>query len=859
MLNSMVAADTRVEAHGGGTIAVLHHELRLLLYSPVTYVFQVAFLLALTACVFLIADFYATDEASPRLLRVFLPWVALLLVPALAMRAWFDEPGDRSLELMLTLPVRLPAMVTGKFLAGYCVLLITLAFTLPFVATLYFLGEPDTGVIAASYLAAAMLLGAYYAIALFAASLARDEVSSFIAGVILLFLLMLSGWDVFTRLLGEQVPATVLDIMTAASPKTWLESLGSGNISAASIAYFALITLAALAMTTIVIRARRQPTTSANRLARLIATALFVFTILVAGIVAVSRLPFALDWTAEREFTLSAGTKAVLAQLPDDVDVSFYWSTTQANVPAAIRSHSRRVRDLLDTMRTQSGSKIEVNDVDPLPDTDEELAALRDGLQRVPMSSGDSFYLGATFRRGERFGAIPYFDVRNERQAEYDIAVALNGLARTTTPKIGILSPLLPATSASQEREGLSFVSELKQAYDVAVIPFFGDSLPEGLDVLVLIDATVLKEQMLYAIDQFVMDGGNLIVLLDPYLRLHEASNLTSPSPSEEINDISDLLLHYGVRYAGGKVVGDANLGTPVADERGGTLSYPYWLRVTETSPGHAVSASLNELLFIEPGELILKDGANTLALVTTSAQSGALPRDDIAGESPPELAVNFTREDKRRIIAAALRGPFTSAFSKPPQAAAQHRARTLREGVVFVVADVDWVFDPFALQTVQAGGQVIAQPLNDNHALLLNMIEYAGGDPALIAIRSRGRLQREFVRIAERFRNVEAQYHEEQLALSQQVDKIEARIATLTENIEANSFEQLPDELQQTIRDARLEVLPLRKRLRDIRRQVREEVEVLGRRLTLINFAAGPLLVIAFAFMVRTGRRRQN
>ncbi|MGI9301208.1 MAG: Gldg family protein [Gammaproteobacteria bacterium] len=856
MLNPELTADTRVETRGGGTIAVFRHELRLLLYAPMTHVFQVAFLLALATGIFLIADFYATDEASPRLLTVFLPWVALMLVPALAMRAWTDEPGDRSLELMQTLPLRLPSLVMGKFLAGYCVLLITLAFTLPFVATLYFLGAPDTGVVAAAYFAAALLLGACHAIALFAASLARDEVSSFIAGVILLFLLTLSGWDTFARLLGERTPALLLDVMAGASPKIWLESLGSGRISAAAVAYFVLTTFAALGMTAKVMRARRQPTALASTLFRHTVTAMCVFVILVAGVMALARLPFTLDWTAEREFTLSAGTKKVLAQLPDDVDIAFYWSATQAEVPAAIRSHSRRVRDLLETMRTQSGGKISVTDIDPLPDTDEELTALRDGLQRVPMSSGGSFYLGATFRHGERLGVIPYFDIRKDRQAEYDITVVLNGLARTATPRIGILSPLLPATSTGEGREGLSFVSELKRAYDVAVIPFFGDDLPDELDALVLIDATVLKEKMLYAIDQFVMGGGNLVVLLDPYLRLHEASNLTSPSPSEEINDITDLLLRYGVRYAGGKVVGDPNLGTPVSDERGGTLSYPYWLRVTQASPGHVVTASLNELLFIEPGELILKDDASALALVTTSEQSGALPRDDIAGKSPPELALSFTREKKRRIIAAALPGPFKSAFSKPPQAEAQHRAQAVREGVVFVVADIDWVFDPFALQTIEAGGEVVARPLNDNHALLLNMIEYASGNPALIEIRSRGRLQRAFTRIADRFRNVEALYRDEQLALSQQVENIESRIASLTKDVEANSFEDLPDELQQAIRDARLEVLPLRKRLRDIRRRVREEVEILGRRLTLINFAAGPLLVVVFGFVVRAGRR---
>ena len=134
-----------------GTVAVFRHELRLLLFAPLSYLFQLGFLLALSACVFLIADYYATDEASIQSMLTFLPWVALILVPALAMRSWIDEHSDRSIELTMTLPVSLGAVVTGKFLSGYMVLLVTLLFTLPLAASAYYLGDPDPGVLFAGY------------------------------------------------------------------------------------------------------------------------------------------------------------------------------------------------------------------------------------------------------------------------------------------------------------------------------------------------------------------------------------------------------------------------------------------------------------------------------------------------------------------------------------------------------------------------------------------------------------------------------------------------------------------------------------------------------------------------------------
>ena len=105
---------------------------------------------------------------------------------------------------------------------------------------------------------------------------------------------------------------------------------------------------------------------------------------------------------------------------------------------------------------------------------------------------------------------------------------------------------------------------------------------------------------MLYAIDQFLMAGGGLIVMMDPFVRFNPGSNVVTPQPSAEIDDISDLVLAYGVRYRGGAVVGDAARAAAVADEREVRLSFPYWMRLTgeSLSTAHPVTAALNEVFF---------------------------------------------------------------------------------------------------------------------------------------------------------------------------------------------------------------------------------------------------------------------
>ena len=322
-----------------GTGAVFRHELRLLLYQPLSYLFQLGFLAVLAASVFLIADFYATDEASIRPLLVFLPWVALILVPALAMRAWIEDHSDRSMELTLTLPVSVGAVVLGKFLAGYLVLIVTLLFTLPLVATVYYLGEPDSGVLFAGYLASALLLGTYYAISLFAAALTREQVGAFVIGIALLFVLLLLGWDVFGRVLRGQVPASIIETLTAYSPNTWLIHISRGVVDFAGVFYFAAVSAASLIGAKLVIGARSRGPLSPARTARGAAVALLIVSLLAGLVPAAQRVPGVLDLTAEKEFTLHDGMFRVLERLPADTQVTLYWSASETSVPATIKSH----------------------------------------------------------------------------------------------------------------------------------------------------------------------------------------------------------------------------------------------------------------------------------------------------------------------------------------------------------------------------------------------------------------------------------------------------------------------------------------------------------------------------------------
>lgn len=840
--------------------AVFCNEWRQHIYSPIVAIFLCAYALFLSAAIFLVGDFFSTDEASLRLFTVFLPWVSLVLVPALAMKSWGDENSDSSLALAFSLPIPVAQLVGGKFLAGSLVLMIALLCTLPFPLTIAYLGKPDVGALVAGYVAAALFLMGCFSLCLFAATMVRDQISAFVAGLTVLLVLMLLGWDVATKLSREALPSALESALVALSPKHWFERIATGQIELSAIVYFTLAIAAALWATGWAIQRRRTGHPKSQSLILSLIGGLTIAVSLPVLLSAIQYLPVSLDLTEQKEFTVHPNMDQVIQNLPAGTTVDLYWSQSQSSVPLSIKSHARRALNRLRVLERRSSGRLSVNLIDPRPDSDEELNALAQGIQRIPMTSGDFFYLGATASVGERLGKVSYLDVRRQQLLDYDLAVLLSELGRKSTRKLGILSPLFAPSHMDQGRPGLTVLEELKRSFDVAIIPHFSETLPEDLDAVLIVDATILKKEMLYSIDQFAMKGGGLVILMDPHLRSNEASNAVNPDPTDkEINDLSDLLLRYGVVYQGKTIIGDKKHAASVMDGAQRQTSYPFWLRLPRTrlSAAHPVTANLNEILLVEPGSLNIPTGSSFEPIVSSSDASGGLKRNLFRKQTPAQLSNEFEANLGPQVLLAVNTSLLKSAFSEAPNGAKKHVEIAQRLSPLFVGADVDWLFDPFSIQQSQASGQLLARPLNDNWALLVNMLEFSAGDPTLVAIRSRGRLDRPFTRIATMFREAQDLYREREAELSGRIANVETEISKIPEAAGVTQIDQLPPELQERITNIRQGLLPLRKELRALRLTMREKIEALRLRLITINLLAAPLLVLLFTLIAHGLRNR--
>jgi ABC-2 type transport system permease protein len=225
--------------------------------SPVAYVFIIIFLGLAGFFTFGVSRFYEAGQADLQDFFFWHPWLYLILVPAVTMRLWAEERRSGTIELLLTLPVTPIQAIVGKFIAAWAFLLLALALTFPMVVTVFYLGEPDPGVIACGYVASALLAGAYISVGVFTSALTRNQVIAFIFAVVIGLFLLLAGYPPVTDLLAKFAPAWLVSLVAAFSFMPHFETMQRGILDIRDVAYFISVIAFMLFATHVVIENRR--------------------------------------------------------------------------------------------------------------------------------------------------------------------------------------------------------------------------------------------------------------------------------------------------------------------------------------------------------------------------------------------------------------------------------------------------------------------------------------------------------------------------------------------------------------------------------------------------------------------------
>lgn len=221
-----------------GVGAVFRRELAGYFNTPIAYIFIVIFLFLTGIFTFYLGNFFGRGQADLKPFFTFHPWLYLFLVPAIAMRLWAEERKSGSIELLLTLPISLWSAVLGKFLAAWVFTCIALACTLPMWLTVAYLGNPDHGVILASYVGSALMAGGYLAIGAAISALTKNQVIAFVVSVVICFLLTVSGAPMVLDFFTAWAPQLAVDVIASFSFLSHFQAITDGVIDLRDAVFF---------------------------------------------------------------------------------------------------------------------------------------------------------------------------------------------------------------------------------------------------------------------------------------------------------------------------------------------------------------------------------------------------------------------------------------------------------------------------------------------------------------------------------------------------------------------------------------------------------------------------------------------
>ena len=576
---------------------------------------------------------------------------------------------------------------------------------------------------------------------------------------------------------------------------------------------------------------------------------------------------FRIDLTEEGLFTISEGTRNILEDLQDPIEIKLYFSRKHGTPYASFLRYGKRIRELLEEYESLSGGHLKLTTIDPQPFTETEDEAMRYGLKGPDIGGGTRLFLGLVASDAtDRESVIADFPKARERFLEYDLTKTIYSLNVAQRPKLSLLSSLPlqfgpggPLAMIQGRGQPYFLYQQLDQFFDLHDLGADFTKIPEDTDVLLVAHPPALSDGQLYLIDQFVMAGGRAILLVDPFseaavVAVATAANIGAPSPIPEASDLSRLTEAWGLKLHPGKVVVDFRLAQEVdmggAGPRG-VRDYLPWLAVSREfiNRDDIATGSLNQINLASSGafELVAGTGTEVTPLLTSSTDSSLISSSEVRGDPDPDILMRLaTIDDQAYILFARISGPARSAFGEtPPEGSDVERHLSSAKGSINVIvgADVDLFDDRFWVEFGEAHGQRYAAPFADNGAFLIGAIDHFAGSTDLIQLRSRGISHRPFDRVEALKRKAEARFLAEAQALQNKVRATEARLEQL-QGAGATGSDILNPAQETEIRAFQAELLETRRALRGVQRNLRSDIERLGARLAFLNIAGVPILL---------------
>ena len=616
------------------------------------------------------------------------------------------------------------------------------------------------------------------------------------------------------------------------------------------------------------------------------------------------------DLTQQRSFTISKGTREVLRALDEPITLKLYFSKRLGDVAAPYQRYYDRVRNLLQQYRDISRGKVDLQLFDPEPFSDAEDRAVAAGLRGVRLNQeGDVGYFGLVgANMTDNDATIAFFTTDREAFVEYDITKLIYTLSNPKKRVVGLISglpidggvnPMGAMMGRPQQQQPQQVMEQIREFFDVKALGQDIKEVPADIDILMIVQPDRMTPEAAYAVDQWTLAGGKVLAFVDPVADLgKQGGPMMMMGPSGPSADFIKVMKSWGLDFDASKVAGDiANArrvqyggsGKPVVTEYVGWMAYDK----ASLDASDVLSNGIEKLNLATPGALTKAEGATTQVspLLQTSPRAMLMGAEAFAMQPDPvALLRGYNPEGKRLMLAARVIGDAKSAFpdgapkpeekkdekkpdagdtkdapkeaakdaTKAPDKPAKPHVASGRINAI-VIADTDLLADQFWVEVRDFLGQQVAVPTASNAAFVVNALDNLGGSEALITLRARGGDDRPFTLVADLRRNAERAYREKEQALTQKLKAVQDQLSKLEAGSEAGAT-ILSESDRHAIERFRADMLNVRRDLREVKRELRADIDHLNNWLQFFNIAFVPLLIgaggIAYAVMQR---RRRN
>ena len=584
-----------------------------------------------------------------------------------------------------------------------------------------------------------------------------------------------------------------------------------------------------------------------------------------------------LDLTQNRLYTLAPGTARLAGNLKEPLNLYFYFSQAASAPAPQLRAYATRVRELLEEISTRSAGRIRLHVVDPQPYSDDEDRATEFGLKAAPIGRGaESVWFGlAGTNATDGRAAIEFFQPQREEFLEYDLARLIHQLAEPKRKVVGLVTSLPMSGSFDPAGGGMrqpwTIRAELGELFDLKTIASDASALPADLDALLIAHPKGLSPALLYAIDQFVVHGGRLLLCVDPEAQFDPGADprMGAYAGADHSSSFEPLLAAWGVGFDPRLAVGDLEHALLVGNPQGGPplkhLAFAGFGRGALAAKD-VITANLDTINFGTPGFLTPRKlaGVEFEPLVSSGPQSAPIPVERLAqGAAPESLRRDFKPTGTRYVVAARLSGQLPSAYpGGPPTGATVATAAVAtppRPTNLVIVADSDFLADMLWVRAQNALGERLLEPWASNGDFVLNALDNLTGSPDLIGIRGRATFSRPFTRVEQLRARADERLRSKETELERELAAAERRLSELQSHRTDQSSLVLTPEQQRTLEHFQQEKLRVRKELRAVRRGLDEEIEHLGTLLKMLNVLAMPLLLSAVALAAVAIRHRRR